>query len=293
MDLPDSVQSSLNWLRTLARNLYFWGGIGVLLVVGFGVYLVVDAVVMPAYTRHDVSIPVPNVENVPFERADSLLSSRDLRVQRQVGRYNPNVERGIVVDQTPLPSSKVKPGRRVYLTVNAGELPSVKIPDLSGMSVREAKNRISSIGLEVGTVQEDPIPSPYANTITKQEPEPGDSLKEGNTVDLWYSTGLGDEEVEVPNVVGYTVADARDFLLRHELRSVVVDTTLTTGDARHAAVDSLERTIYVRKQGRTPGIGVRAGTEIRLFTTPDETAAMKRREALEDSAASGSSESEN
>jgi len=267
------------------KNIYFWGGVGVLLMIGFVAYLVVDAAIMPAYTRHDVSIRVPNVESRPFEEAKSLMQDRSLQVQRQVGRYNPNVDRGIVVDQTPLPSAKVKPGRRVYLTVNAGELPTVRLPDLTGMSVREAKNRLSSLDLEVGTVQEDPIPSPYANTITKQTPTPGDSLKEGKSVDLWYSTGLGDQEVAIPNVVGYTVSDARDFLLRQELRSVVVDTNLTgdEGLAQDVDVDSLESTIYVRRQGHSPDARVQAGTEIRLFTTTDETEAMERRKALEDS----------
>lgn len=288
MDLRASFWSALQWLRALARNLYFWGGIGGLLAVGFAVYLVVDAVIMPAYTRHDVSTRVPNVENVPFATADSLLTARNLQVERQVGRYNPNVDTGIVVDQTPLPSAKVKPGRRVYLTVNAGEVPTVRIPDLSGMSVREARNRIASADLKVDTVREDPIPSPYANTITKQDPPPGDSLKEGQPVELWYSTGLGEEQVEVPTVVGYTVAVARDFLLRRELRSVVVDTNLAadTDAGRPVDADSLERTIYVRRQGNSPGASVRAGTEIRLFTTPSQETALERREALEDTTAS-------
>jgi beta-lactam-binding protein with PASTA domain len=288
MDLRTSFRSALDWLRALARNLYFWGGIGGLLLIGFAVYLLVDAVIMPTYTRHDVATRVPDVKNVSFKTADSLLTARNLQVQRQVGRYNPNVDTGIVVDQTPLPSSKVKPGRRVYLTVNAGEVPTVLIPDLSGMSVREAKNRITSADLVVGTVREDPIPSPYANTITKQEPPAGDSLKEGETVDLWYSTGLGEEEVDVPTVVGYTVAEARDVLLREELRSVVVDTNLTADaeSGRPVNTDSLERTIYVRRQGQLPGASVRTGTEIRLFTTPDQETALKRREALQDTTAS-------
>lgn len=285
MDPRSSFWSVVDWLRTLVQNLYFWGGMGVVFLIGFGAYLVVDAVIMPTYTRHDVSTRVPNVENRPFEEAVSLMQERNLQVQRQVGRYNPNVERGVVVDQTPPANSKVKPGRRVYLTVNAGELPSVNLPDLTGMSVREAKNQLSSLGLEVGRVVEDPIPSPYANTITKQEPSPGDSLKEGKAVDLWYSTGLGEETVDVPNVVGYTVADARERLLRDELRSVVVDTTLTPGEgtAPDINIDSLEQEIYVRRQGNPPGASVRAGTEIRLFTTPDQAAAMKKREAMGDS----------
>ena len=284
MPFRDSFWSALAWLQALGRNVYFWGGAAALFVLCLGVYLVVDAVIMPSYTRHDVSTSVPNVENRPYNEAKTTLQDTNLQVERQVGRYNPNVDTGIVVDQTPLPSSKVKPGRRVYLTVNAGEIPIVKIPDLNGMSVREAKNRISSLGLQVGRVQEDPIPSPYAQTITKQDPTPGDSLQEGKAVDLWYSTGLGDAQVDVPNVRGERIETARQRLLERKLRLVVVDTTMTTDPSAPNADDAaLERELFVKRQGQSPGSSVRAGTEIRLFTTTDSTRAADLREAAADS----------
>jgi beta-lactam-binding protein with PASTA domain len=285
MDVRSRFWSAVEWLRLLGRNRYFWGGLGVLFAVGLGVYWVVDGVIMPSYTRHDVSIQVPNVESLPYKKAEARLSKRDLQVQRQVGRYNPNVDTGIVVDQTPLPTSRVKPGRRVYLTVNSGTIPTVRLPDLTGMSVREARNRVTSLGLDVGAVQEDPIPSPYANTITKQEPAPGDSLQEGKPVTLWYSTGLGDAQVEVPNVVGQTVEVARQFLLQRELRSVVVDTTTVDEDDDSGpapAADSAATDLFVRRQARAPGSRVRAGTEIRLFTTTDAEAADSLRQAALD-----------
>jgi beta-lactam-binding protein with PASTA domain len=284
-----SFWSALAWLRALARNLYFWGGMLGLFGLGLAVYLLVDAVVMPSYTRHDVSTPVPNVETLPFQEAKDRLQHRDLKVQRQVGRYNPNVDTGIVVDQTPLPTAKVKPGRRVYLTVNAGEVPMVRMPDLRGMSVREAKNRASSVGLVVGSVQEDPVPSPYANTITKQEPSPGDSLEEGKAVALWYSTGLGDQRVGVPNVVGLSVEEAERLLLRRKLRSVLVDTS--TSRPEEEAADTSAGPRYVRRQAHAPGDTVRTGTEIRLYTTSDAEQAARRRDQLmqADSTADGPS----
>lgn len=280
MRLFDRFWSAVDWFRVLFRNGYFWGGLVVIAGLGFGAYVLIDGTIMPSYTRHDVSLQVPNVENRPFEEADSVLSERNLQVERQVGRYNPNVEHGVVVDQTPLPNSSVKPGRRVYLTVNAGEVPMVQIPDVTDMSVREAKNRISSVGLSVGTVQEDSVPSPYANTITKQSPRPGDSLRKGNSVNLWYSTGLGDTQVEVPNVVGWNVRDAQGFLRRKKLRSVVVDPSVSsespTSDQTTNRVQN--RNLYVRRQGRAPGTSVRAGTEIRLFTTTNQEEATARRD---------------
>jgi beta-lactam-binding protein with PASTA domain len=271
----------LNWLRSLARNPYFWGGLGALFVLAAVVYVTFNSFVMPSYTRHDVSIRVPGVEGQPFEQAKQTMRQLDLQVQRQAGRYNPNVERGVVVDQNPPQQSTVKPGRRVYLTVNTGELPSVRLPDLTGTSLREARNRVQSLGLTVGPVQPDPIPSPYPNTVTRQRPEPGDSLDRGEKVRLWYSTGLGDEQVAVPALQGLPVEAAQQQLLERNLRSVVVEAGRTSGDA--ASPEGEERRLFVREQGSAAGSRVRAGTEIRLFTTEDPDRAQRLRSAVPDS----------
>lgn len=272
MRLPRVLKAARNWLWTLLQNSYFWGGVGGLLVVGIVVYFLVDGVIMPSYTRHGVSVRVPDVEGRPFEEAVQLLENRNLQVERQVGRFNPRVERGLVVDQNPLPSSDVKPGRRVYLTVNAGEVPTVDLPDLNGISVREAKNRVTSLGLTVDTVKADTIPSPYPNTVTRQKPAPGDSLKKGSGVTLWYSTGLGEDAVRVPNVVGRPVEEARSILLRRKLRSIVVGSR-SSEDTEKALqrADTSDVRQFVRRQGRAPDANVQAGTEIRLFTTEDST----------------------
>ena len=271
MRLPRTFKAAFNWLRTLFQNLYFWGGLGGLLLLGIAGYVLVDAVIMPSYTRHGVAVRVPDVEDRSFEEAKKLVTDRNLKVRRRVGRYNPDVEQEAVVDQNPPPNSDVKPGRRVYLTVNAGELPRVDVPNLNGISVREAKSRVSSLGLEVGTVEPDSVPSPYPNTITRQEPEPGDSLKEGTTVDLWYSTGLGADAVQVPSVLGRTVEEAQRLLLQRELRSVVVDPRTSESTQDESPVDTSETRRFVRRQGHPPNTEVQAGTEIRLFTTDDST----------------------
>jgi beta-lactam-binding protein with PASTA domain len=251
-----------HWLRALGRNLYFWGGFGALLLLAGSALAVFDTMVMPSYTRHSVSIQVPDVQNRPFDDARDSLRSLDLQVERQEGRYNPNVDRGVVVDQNPPPSSPVKPGRRVYLTVNTGEVPSVKLPDLAGTSIREAKNQLSALGLSVGAVRPDPIPSPYPNTITRQRPASGDSLKQGSAVDLWYSQGLGSDSVRVPDVRALTVKQAEQALLDRRLRSVIIGPD-TTEDLSG---------LWVREQGRSPGSSAIAGTEVRLFATPDSSA---------------------
>lgn len=277
----------LHWLRRLARNMYFWGGLAVLLVFALLAYGLVDAVIMPSYTRHGVAVQMPDVQNQPFTQARQVLEAKNLRVNRQSGRYNPNVPQDIVVDQNPPPTASVKPGRRVYLTVNAGEARKVTLPDLSGTSLREARNRLTTLGLTVDTVQADSIPSPYPNTVTRQSPQPGDSLKEGEGVALWYSRGLGNERVRVPNLRGLPMQSAQRYLLHRKLRWVVVDTSsvgVRPDSQRTPAVsDTMKQALFVRNQGRSPGERVRAGTEVRLYPTSDSLLARSLLRAQPDS----------
>lgn len=257
------------WFGTLLKNVYFWLGLLMLVGLGLGFYFLLDDVLMPRYTRHDVAVEVPDVIEMPFQEAKQALERRDLRVQRQVGRYNPNVGQNVVVDQTPRPDQAVKPGRRVYLTVNSGEVPTVEMPDLSGLSVREARNQLVARGLKVGEVQPDSLPSPYPNTITQQTPEPGDSLKVGSTVDLRFSPGLSPEEVTVPSVTGLTAAVARDTLRSYRLRAAVVMAEAPDEDTEPPSPEALDA-MRVRRQSKPAGASVQAGTEVRLFVSSGE-----------------------
>lgn len=248
----------------LLRNRYLWIGLALLLVVGLVAVIVVNGLLLPNYTRHGVSVTVPDVTRMSFEDAQASLEAVDLRVERQEQRYNSNFPRNVVIEQLPSQNATVKPGRRIFLTVNSGTVPTVTVPNVRDLSLRDAFLRIRSVGLEVGETQPDTIPSPYRNTVTRQQPAPGDSLREGAPVTLWYSTGLGEESVLIPDVTGMTVAEAQQTLLSQKLRSVVV----TRGEESSMAVE--ER--IVTAQGPDAGTQVREGAEIRLFTEQTEEA---------------------
>ena len=269
--MPSPFRRTIDYFRTLLTNLYFWGGLALLGLLAFGAYLFFDNVLMPQYTRHDVSVTVPEVAGVPVEKAREQLEERDLRVETLEERYNPSVERGAVIEQNPRGGRSVKPGRRVYLTVNTGEQPMVKVPRVVDASLREAKNRLRSLGLTVGEVQKDSIPSPYANTVTRQQPAAGDSLPKGTAVSLWYSTGNQSAPyTTVPDVTGQTVKEARQTLLDRKLRAVVVRPSEgEEGDAQPAPEDEQAQQedvnqMKVVRQSREPDTRVREGFEVRL-----------------------------
>lgn len=266
-----AVSSFLAWLTSLGRSTlalfkyaYFWGGLAGLLLLFFGAYLLVDRVIMPDYTRHDVAVQVPSVTDRPFDEAVQVLARFDLDVERETQEFNPNVARDVVVDQRPRGQALVKPGRRVYLTVNAGEVQQVTMPSLDGLSIREARNRVRALGLTIDEERPDSIPSAYRNTITGHDPAAGDSLAEGSGVTLYYSTGLGEAYVDIPDITGMTVAEAREELLSRRLRAFIINGQRSTEEERTVPLDSLE----VVAQSRDPGTRMREGSEVRLSIEP-------------------------
>lgn len=258
--MADRFTAAVRYVRHLLANPFFWGGIATLLIVGVVLYVALNFFIMPSVTRHDAYVSVPDVRNYGYADAERELRQAGLEVEQVNQRYSPSAPRDAVVDQNPDPDARVKPGRRVYLTVNSGEQAMVRVPRLEDLSVREATSRLASLGLRAGELRPDSIPSPYPNTITRQSPAPGDSLPEGGTVRLWYSTGLGTSYVTMPDVTGLPLHEAERILLDARLRFVVIG-----AEEIDDASDEL-----VQRQSREAGTRVREGFEIRLFVGEDE-----------------------
>ena len=256
MDPKAALLNTGRFIKNLALNQFFWGGLLVLLLLGVVGYFTVDRLLMPAYTRHDSTTLVPDVRNMQVAEAEQLLASLQLRVETEtVRRLKPNVPINAVVDQNPVPNVPVKAGRRVYLTVNAGSNPDVVVRDVTTKALRQAGNELRGDGLRV-VEKADPVPSPHRGAVTRTDPPAGTTLKQGDIVTVYYSTGLGQKQVAVPNVVGMRLADAEAELRAANLRSV----TVRVGGASFRSPDDT-----VAAQGTEPGTSVREGFVVRLY----------------------------
>lgn len=251
-----------SYIRSLFTNMYL--GLGLLLIIAIlaSGYLVFDKMLMPSYVGHQDFVTVPNVKNLEVEDARLTLNRLNLPVEVESGRFNPELPRNLVIDQNPAPDMQVKPGRRIYVTINTGATPEATVPSLAGISVDEAKNRLNAAGLiaQSSDIRPDSIPSPHKNLVTKQFPEPGKIVEEGSRVRLWYSTGLGSNLVTVPSVVGLTAREAQRMLLNQKIRSVVL------GASASEDVSSQE----IVRQTPSEGTRVKEGYEIRLFVPKAE-----------------------
>jgi serine/threonine-protein kinase len=92
-------------------------------------------------------IPVPAVVGEKLETARQMLEDEGLSVE-VVEQESSDVEEGKVIQQSPDSGSSIGPSGTVTLTVSTGP-PGVEVPDVVGMRVNEARERLEDAGFDV------------------------------------------------------------------------------------------------------------------------------------------------
>ena len=116
------------------------------LILAFAVLM--DYVVMPYYTKHGKEFELPDVTDRPIEEAIESLELDGFKPLIQDSVYDETISPGSVIQQNPLPFSRVKEGRRVYLVVSIGEKP-IYIPQLIGLTPQDAEFRLREQSLRL------------------------------------------------------------------------------------------------------------------------------------------------
>jgi len=83
----------------------------------------------------------------------NLLEERELTMgDIEYKDYNPKYQKEAIVEQTPIAGSKVKVGRKIYITVNKSEYRLVRIPNLKDKTKRQAESTLKAKGFKIGKV---------------------------------------------------------------------------------------------------------------------------------------------
>ena len=130
-------------------SLYLWGNLLAMAVVVCALFFGVKYG-LNAYTRHDESIPVPDLTAMDFNKARTLLEMDELRIEVSDSGYNKRLPAHCILSQTPMHGTRVKRGRIIYVTVNAPSSPTVSIPDvIDNCSRREAEAKLTALGFRM------------------------------------------------------------------------------------------------------------------------------------------------
>ncbi|HHW07962.1 MAG TPA: Stk1 family PASTA domain-containing Ser/Thr kinase [Clostridia bacterium] len=162
-------------------------------------------------------VEVPDVTNIPLREAERILFEHGLNWEIGMSRHDDQVPPDYVLAQRPAAGEKIKKTRAVVLDVSLG--PNMgRIPDVIGLSQREARVEIANAGFkvaqDVGESYSDVVPEGH---VLDQEPGPNAEVPLGTEVILTISLGPQPRYITMPDLVGKTLAEATEILEQNYL----------------------------------------------------------------------------
>ena len=182
-------------IKKLASYIAIFGSLSLLAILLF------DVVIMPKYVRMNDGRYMVNVTGKTLQHAIKVLESEGYNGLVSDTLYSATYEAGTIVDQYPLPNTRVKEGRTVRLKIAHLER-MVSIPDLIGRSIRSAELMLTQSGLEIDTVYKEFNSDVPSGNVTWQYPKGGDMLNKGMGLHLTVSLGVPPNFYQVPNLFG-------------------------------------------------------------------------------------------
>lgn len=259
--------------RVFLKNLGIFTGVNVL------IFILIFWVILPSYTRHSESIEVPDIRKLTVKDAKKLVENRQLRMVVTDSVYEPNKKAGVIIDQNPAAGSRVKPNRKLYLTLNTSSPPLVNVyyKQVIGRPLSFVDRKFGSLDLRIGKTEY--ISGKGENTVAEvsmgdrilfleanpakgeKPPSMPQRIPRGSTIDLKLYKGEDAELKRIPSLICRTYNEAQ-FMIKggeYYIGGVRVD----------ASVGTDTTVAYVWKQSPRAGSRASMGTGIKIWLTKD------------------------
>lgn len=172
-------------------------------------------------------LAVPDLVGMTMDVATVRLKTHQLEIGEVTDRFDVAPE-GTIIEQNPS-DGRLPWGSKVDLVVSRGPR-SIGVPDVTGMTVTEAKETLLAAGFEVTVtdVYSDKVaPGKVVGTV----PGAGVEAPEGSTLEIQRSAGPEFEELVMPDVRNMSLGAARAKLLGIGLRVTVQEVSRGCGDS--------------------------------------------------------------
>lgn len=224
-------------------------------------------------TRHGNTIAVPNYLGMSVDDVRAHAKREGLEIVVRDSVFDSDVAGGVVVDQLPKLSTKrtvtVKPGRKIYVTINAYNRRMVDVPYVAKQTLRQALNQLERAGLSVERLNYEPNLT-STDYVVRQSIE-GREISPSTAAKVPYATGVtlgvtyrrDEQYTVVPRLVGMRLSQAKSTVWDRGLniKEIVYDATVTDFKQRREA--------KVYKQSLHPNAGVQRGSELTLYLSCD------------------------
>ncbi len=245
----------------------FFKNLGLAILIAAGI-LFITLIWLSVFTRHGQARPVPDFYGLTIDEAEKLAKKKKLMPEIIDSVYTTLVPRGCIVEQNPREGFRVKKHRRVVLTINAFNPEMVIMPNLVGLSARQAYSLIESSGLEAGNPVYKPdltIDFVLEQLFQGQPIEPGDTLQKKSEIVLVLGKGLSSRRTPVPELIGKNLQDAKSKILGSSLTlgTFNFDNTIQNGE------DSLNAFVHKQNPKHIEDATLQLGSAIYIWLTTD------------------------
>ncbi|MCL2214105.1 MAG: PASTA domain-containing protein [Treponema sp.] len=169
--------------------------------------------------RGEEQTMVPDVTGKELTAALLELQVKELYPRIQLRYTQTSRDKGLILEQDPLPGSIVKAGRRIRLVVSQGVVVN-RIENFVSRNIDEVRMDLMTLqtaagGLPLLTIKE---PMMYefsperAGTILAQKPEPGAEISGPLSLEFVVSRGRDNQTITVPQFTGLTVSAALELI---------------------------------------------------------------------------------
>lgn len=174
-------------IAIVVGNIVFWGSLYLLNI----------------YTRHGEAIEVPSVKGLSIADAEKKLAENNMMAVVTDSIFLLDKPKGSVIDQNPPEKFLVKSGRKVFLVVNSFFPERIQMPNLVGVSIRQAKAILETYGLKPGKTRY--VPDIAKDNVLEQRFKgkkiaEGDLIEKGSSIDFVLGKGEEEEESDSTNV---------------------------------------------------------------------------------------------
>jgi len=252
-------------LGGLLLHIMIAGGlVMVLFILYFFAYL-------PSTTNHGETITVPSIEGMQIARLEDFLIKRNLRYEVNDSAYSAEYPPLTVLRQYPQAGSKVKEGRKIFISVNRLTPPTVPVPALVDGSVVNADAVLRSNELKRGNIEL--VAGPF--NIVKEmkykgnKIEAGDPVPKGAVIDLVVMDGGSGKDFQAPDMINESLEDAK---------FVIFGQNLSLGDV-HVVGDTTGGGVVI-KQKPAANENIKVGDVVELWIGPPGSVAPEDEDEL-------------
>ncbi len=180
----------------------------------FLVPLIILVLVLGAWASYKwyMSVPlveVPELKGFDVDNAEEQLRNMGLAITVEGEQHHREIPEGKIVSQFPASGQMIRATRDVNVVLSKGPLWS-KVPELTGLSLRDAEVILGAAGLQIGEIEYEFDEDIETNIIISQKPEGGEEIKAEEPVNIIVSRGGVTTSVNVPHLLGLAEEEAKE-----------------------------------------------------------------------------------